>query len=949
MSLGYEGRRLWKPHLDKAETVRELFLAIDIQDFSKFQQLIQRTEAGSSAIAQCFEYLCKKNDCTNFAKILLNSSTNPNQISVLGKKPIHLAAESGNAVILEILLNDPRVDVNTEDIRGWTALHYVVKKQVIDQSDVEKIRRCLRVLLKHNFINVNKRCTNVYDTGATALHLAAGAGRDVALAALLRDKRINVNVVDEAGKTALHYAAAQHDRKKEHSNIIKISIELLLGRSDIDLNKHDSMGRTPLHVASQGNNYTAFEILLTDSRININRVDNAGKTVLHYEAGKSDRNPTRRAQMERILSILLNPRKSCDINKEDGNGRAPIHEAAERGNLVVLKALLLDNRIDVNLRDWNGRTVLHCIAERNDNDPDRVENMNNCISLLLDGTEKQFDTTSTILPQDDTNRYQLDIDATDILGETALQKASLTRNQHLILTLLRRGASIRTKSAGESVLEGIAPSTLEGFLDECIEDNKLSLHSADYALTFNYRFLSEGIKKVQTPETEALLYMSQSRKLKHLLKHPVISTFIDLKWKRVQAIYYINVLIYTFFLIFLNSYVIFLTSYKDSNCENVREVPLFLWIPFLCLFGYICLRELFELLTYPCNYIRSLENYIELGLISIVGVLILGEGSWKTCEVNRVLLVVSLLLCWFEWVLLTGRLPFLSVQVQMLKTVSVTFLTFMAWYSFIIIAFAISFYTLFHEDSTSGQGEDGVVPPFENIASSIFKTIIMMSGEFDADSIPFYNAANVASHLVFVFFVLLIAMVMLNLLNGLAVNDTQAIKKQALILGQISRVKSIFYIESITLLDTSTNNCIRNKILCSFPFVSMQRIFKKASFFANINNEMKVYVIPNRGCRISYMKPIQTGRPSTGIVQYKFAKMFKWFYAHIDTKIVKSALEIITRQKSDVDVPTENHAENLKEQIEQCKQRLDNMETKLDTILQIVKTFSEQRRFQTDA
>ena len=49
--------------------------------------------------------------------------------------------------------------------------------------------------------------------------------------------------------------------------------------------------------------------------------------------------------------------------------------------------------------------------------------------------------------------------------------------------------------------------------------------------------------------------MSQSKKHRHLLKHPVITTFLWLKWNRISSAYSKNLLFYFLFIISLTAYI----------------------------------------------------------------------------------------------------------------------------------------------------------------------------------------------------------------------------------------------------------------------------------------------------------------------------------------------------------------------------------------------------------
>jgi len=127
----------------------------------------------------------------------------------------------------------------------------------------------------------------------------------------------------------------------------------------------------------------------------------------------------------------------------------------------------------------------------------------------------------------------------------------------------------------------------------------------------------------------------------------------------------------------------------------------------------------------------------------------------------------------------------------MLRTVSVTFLRFMAGYVTLLIAFALSFYILFRESSEQGGAE-----MFANIPVSFLKTIVMFTGEFEASNLPF-GTLPYTSHVIYLLFVFLVAIILLNLLNGLAVNDTGEIRRDAERLSLAARAKLISRIEGL--------------------------------------------------------------------------------------------------------------------------------------------------------
>ncbi|KAK0087360.1 hypothetical protein PV326_005224 [Microctonus aethiopoides] len=150
---------------------------------------------------------------------------------------------------------------------------------------------------------------------------------------------------------------------------------------------------------------------------------------------------------------------------------------------------------------------------------------------------------------------------------------------------------------------------------------------------------------------------------------------------------------------------------------------------------------------------------------------------------------LAILLSAWELVILISQHPRMSTGIEMFKTVSMNLMAFLLPYGFLILAFAMAFFTLFR------GGEDNNFP---NPGQSLFKTIIMVTGEFDATDIPFV-LHPVFSHIVFILFVFLIAIVLFNLLIGLAVSDTADILSRAELVGLISRTKLLCYAEKIVL------------------------------------------------------------------------------------------------------------------------------------------------------
>lgn len=131
------------------------------------------------------------------------------------------AAKAGNLKALQIFLRS-RVDVETQDEQGWTALTH-----------------------------------------------AAACGHE-AVALLLLQNRARVHSQDRNGYAALHWAAFHG-----HLNIVKLLLEHMA-----DVNIHSKLGWTPLmQAATQG--HASIAALLIDAGANVNWITNDHWTALH--------------------------------------------------------------------------------------------------------------------------------------------------------------------------------------------------------------------------------------------------------------------------------------------------------------------------------------------------------------------------------------------------------------------------------------------------------------------------------------------------------------------------------------------------------------------------------------------------------------------------------------------------------------------------------------------
>ena len=122
---------------------------------------------------------------------------------------------------------------------------------------------------------------------------------------------------------------------------------------------------------------------------------------------------------------------------------------------------------------------------------------------------------------------------------------------------------------------------------------------------------------------------------------------------------------------------------------------------------------------------------------------------------------------------------------------------------------------------------------------SAMKILVMMMGEFETESIEYEMANSPTCFCLFALFVFIIAIVLLNLLTGLAVSDTQTIKSDAEELSVVSHIGLIYEIES-TLLQwyTFVGKWPKYTLLC--PFINFQK--SKAPLSSLINHTRRGFM-----------------------------------------------------------------------------------------------------------
>ncbi|KAF6035909.1 hypothetical protein EB796_005785 [Bugula neritina] len=211
----------------------------------------------------------------------------------------------------------------------------------------------------------------------------------------------------------------------------------------------------------------------------------------------------------------------------------------------------------------------------------------------------------------------------------------------------------------------------------------------------------------------------------------------------------------------------------------------------IVIIGIRLVLEIFQLINAKLSYF-GYENLLEwvLYVTSLLFVIPFSKNphyrepwQWQTGT-------VAVFLAWMELILIIRKLPRFGIYVVMFTHILATFMQFFIVFFLFLIGFAISFYMLLSNQA-----------PFKEVENSLLKTAIMMIGEFEFDSI--FNEDGVvvyyphSAYIIFVIFVVVMSIIIMNLLVGLAVDDIKGVQEQAVLTRMAMQVELALTVESM--------------------------------------------------------------------------------------------------------------------------------------------------------
>uniref|UniRef100_A0A3B3VP07 Transient receptor potential cation channel, subfamily A, member 1b n=1 Tax=Poecilia latipinna TaxID=48699 RepID=A0A3B3VP07_9TELE len=697
--------------------------------------------------------------------------------------PLHLACTQGAIEVVKLMLStvDQVEDViNLTDGACQTPLH---RATIFDHAE----------LAEHLISLVNKGSDlNSTDCkGNTPLLLATSCGAWKTVALLL-SKGANVNVKDKCGCNFLHLAILQPKGLKNLP-------EEVLQHSSVKalLNCEDNEGCTPLHYACRlGIHDSVKNMLGLSGQVGLACKSKDKKSALHFAAQYGRINTC-----HRLLESITDSRL---LNEGDERGLTPLHLASKGGHTKVVQLLLRKGALFHS--DYKGWSCLHHAAS---------EGYTQTMDILLSANPKLLDKT------DEDGNTALHIAARS--GHVAAVRMMLVRGAELVLnkndtSFLHEALQNGRKEVVNAVIDSerieealrlfvpgstqrcpildmieFLPEGCKHLLDRCVKESDDDHNSPDYHIEYDFRWLQAPISQKLIEQgyapkpLAAVNAMVQYNRIE-LLNHPVCKKYLGMKWVAYGSkAHVLNMFLYLLGLLPLTNLIVTLrpsVNTTETGELDIVMVPTsfteqsmflsFCMVMVLITNVYSIGKEVVQISQQRWSYFRDGSNQIDWmsaisSLLFVVPLMVNAEGSWHWQAG-----AVAILNSWIGFLLYLQRFEGVGIYVVMFGEIMRTLLRIVMLFVYLMLAFSLAFHALM-----LNQEE------FNSVPLSVIQTFVMMVGELNYQNnfldaylnneLPF----GVLTYVIFVNFVLLMPILLVNLMIGLAVGDIAEVQRNA--------------------------------------------------------------------------------------------------------------------------------------------------------------------------
>ncbi|XP_065826122.1 transient receptor potential cation channel subfamily A member 1-like isoform X2 [Oscarella lobularis] len=364
--------------------------------------------------------------------------------------PIHKAATEGDIETVRRIVASYPDAVYSTDVHGATALHHAASESALDVMDY--------------LIQKGADLNDQDEQGETPLHWAITFEKPEAMELLL-NRGAATDVKTTTWETALHTAV-----RMQSSHMVTI----LASHEAVDVNVRGEHERTPLHMASLGEDTDIIDILMANKAYPCSR-DGNGLRPIHL-ASRHGKPHMVNYIIDMVVTHFHYPADQV-VNFTDDDGMSSLHQAISGGNVPVAK-LLLERGCRVFNTDSRAESPFHLACAQGS--VPMIETILNhckeCIRSLLD--------------------------AKDPTGQTALHKAAIFNHVVVAKFLINKGANINaTDDFGRTPLLLSAQAGSKDAMQYLLSQGA----DTDRRDTNNRNFLHLAIMRENDPVAEFIL------------------------------------------------------------------------------------------------------------------------------------------------------------------------------------------------------------------------------------------------------------------------------------------------------------------------------------------------------------------------------------------------------------------------------------------------------------
>ncbi|CAF0870230.1 unnamed protein product [Adineta steineri] len=593
---------------------------------------------------------------------------------------------------------------------------------------------------------------------------------------------------------------------------------LLLNHPYIRWDTIDKQRMNAFHIAARNNHYKLIEFLSE-------RLRKSGRlmSIQSHTYSMTDADLINIPKPSPMLRLYI------DAQNEDGE--TPLYLAAEHGHTLCV-AVLIKHGVDVLLPNYLGQLVLH-IAIQNGH--------SQCVELLMNACMRNMtDFQSALARRQSPLITACQNGFADIVRlllvhpieiyydenkekENPLEIAIKYHQIEILHILLEHPHTEHWLMAIKDTKEYIHQTPLRHMIrhiPECAKHafDKLLLKTDEIdtsgniseRITYRYKYIDDYFTddgKLYTPNSHQLyrnhpLIIALDTEHHSLLQHPLVKRLISHKWKLYCPFFYISRILSLLSLLLLTIYVLnvplpYVNSSTNLPSISMKESMLPVrWIIIILaamnLFKIILEIFLFRGLRVPFAQIFGIISYLS-SIIAFIPY----QQSMEMIKWQWQFAAFSVLFQWFNTAFILRSVPFIGKFIVMFQSVLFNFFSLIFVTLPLLVAFTIGAQMIFFNHQS-----------FFTVMISIHKITAMLIGEFDFETLVFSKPTFIAAKFLFILFIIIMTMSLMNLLLGLTVKDIQSCMKNSRAQAHAYRIRELIYIESIL-----PNKWLKSKII----------------------------------------------------------------------------------------------------------------------------------------